>query len=100
MRTMRISTSGRAAIRPAAPVERRVPATVRLGILVVGIGSLIVSHPARAADPPATTPDAELLEFLGSGDDGDPELQKYLVKQDDARPDDAKATPKRGDGKT
>ncbi len=100
MRTTRTFTSGRAAIRPAAPVERRRPATVRLGVLVLGIASLIVSHPVRAADPPATTPDAELLEFLGSGDDGDPELQKYLVKQDDARAGDAKATPKRGDGKT
>jgi len=67
---------------------------------VLGIGSLIVSHPVRAADPPAALPDAELLEFLGSGDDGDPELQKYLVKEDDPRPDDAKAPQKRGDGKT
>lgn len=73
---------------------------MRLGILVLGVGSLLLPAVGHAAEPATTTPDSELLEFLGSGDDGDPELQKYLVKQDDPRPDDAKPTPKRGDGKT
>jgi hypothetical protein len=39
---------------------------------------------AHAADPKPTTPDAEFLEFLGNGDDADPELQKYLAKREPA----------------
>jgi hypothetical protein len=38
---------------------------------------------AHAAEPPRA-PDAvdlDLLEFLGSGDDGDPELQSFLAAQ-------------------
>lgn len=38
---------------------------------------------AQAAEPPraADAVDLDLLEFLGSGDDGDPELQSFLVAQ-------------------
>ncbi len=67
---------------------------------MIGVSSLLLPAVGHAVEPPATTPDSEFLEFLGSGDDGDPELQQYLVKKDDPRPDDAKPTPKRGDGKT
>jgi hypothetical protein len=68
---------------------------------VIALAALMLPHAARAADPPpATTPDSELLEFLGSGDDGDPELQKYLAKRDEPHADEAKPAPKRTDGKT
>ena len=75
---------------------------MRLAILVLGVGALLLPAVGHAVEPatPTPTPDSEFLEYLGSGDDGDPELQHYLVKRDDPRPDDAKPTPKRGDGKT
>lgn len=43
--------------------------------------------PAAHSAEPTRTPDAvdlDLLEFLGSGDDGDPELQSFLAAQPNA----------------
>ena len=78
--------------------------TGRLGELglPLALAPLISPVAGHAAEPTAaaSTPDAELLEFLGSGDDGDPELQKYLVKEDDAHSENVKPAPKGGDGKT
>ena len=101
MRTMRTFTSGRSLSPAAGRDERPTAFSVRLSVLVIALAPLV--HPAtvHAAEPSAaSTPDAELLEFLGSDDDGDPELRKYLVKQDDARSENAKPAPKGGDGKT
>ncbi len=72
----------------------------RLRIMLIGLGSLLLPIGAHAADPKPTRPDSDLLEFLGSGDDIDPDLQDYLVKRDDGKPDDAKPAPQRGTGKT
>ena len=74
---------------------------VRLSVLVIALAPWVLPATGLAAEPTAAaTPDTELLEFLGSGDDADPELQKYLVKEDDERPQNAKPAPKGGDGKT
>ena len=101
MRTMRIFTNGQNPSRAAGRDERPTVARVRLSVLVIALAPLVLPAAVHAAEPVAAalTPDAELLEFLGS-DDGDPELQKYLVKEDDARSENAKPAPKSGDGKT
>jgi hypothetical protein len=100
MPTTRSSTSGRAATRPAARDELRNVATVRLRMLVIGVSSLLLPALSHATDPKPPPPDSEFLEFLGSGDDVDPELSQYLVKKDDPQPDDNKPAPKRADGRT
>lgn len=102
MRTMRIFTSGRSPSQGAGRDERPTVFGVRLRLLVIALAPLVLPIAGRAAEPAAAAapPDAELLEFLGSDDDGDPELQKYLVKEDAARPEIAKPAPKGGDGKT
>jgi len=58
------------------------------------------AHPA-AANPPPPAPDAEMLEFLGRGDDADSELQHYLLSREQAAASqDAKPAPKRGSEKS
>ena len=103
MRTMRTFTNGPNPSRAAGRDERPTVLCVRLSVLVIALAPWALPASSLAAEPAAaaaTTPDAELLEFLGSGDDGDPELQKYLVKENDERPQNAKPAPKGGDGKT
>ena len=95
-----ISTSGPGPSRAVGRDERPAVARVRLKLLVIAATSFLLPAAGHAAEPAAATPDAELLEFLGNGDDGDPELQQYLVKEDGARPEAQKPAPKRGDGKT
>lgn len=75
----------------------------RVRLLVLALTSFLapaLGHATEPAKAATATPDAELLEFLGSGDDGDPELQQYLVKEDVAKAAPAKPAPKGGDGKT
>ncbi len=97
---MRTSTSGPSPSRAVGRDERPVAASVRLRLLVLALALLLFPAAGHAAEPAAAAPDAELLEFLGSDDDGDPELQKYLVKEDDAKRASVKPAPKSGDGKT
>ncbi|HUO80932.1 MAG TPA: hypothetical protein VMU00_12395 [Steroidobacteraceae bacterium] len=69
--------------------------------LLLGLGPLLgLACSAQTTDPKPVSPDAELLEFLGSGDDVDAELQKYLAKQPPSETQDPKPTPKRGSGQT
>lgn len=35
---------------------------------------------ARPSEPKAASPDTELLEFLGSGDDADADFQEYVAQ--------------------
>lgn len=101
MRTMRTFTSGRSLSPAVGRDERPTDFSVRLSVLVIALAPWVLPPASLAAEPAATaTPDAELLEFLGNDDDGDPELQKYLVKEEAARPQNAKPAPKAGDGKT
>jgi hypothetical protein len=100
MPTIRNSTNGPAATRPVVRDELRNVATVRLRMLVLAVSSLLLPGLSHATDPKPPPPDSEFLEFLGSGDDVDPELSQYLVKKDDPRPDDSKPAPKRADGRT
>lgn len=67
--------------RSAAPQARR-RAVVR-ALLTAAPFALAIAPGAHAAEPPrpAEPVDFDLLEFLGSGDDGDPELQSYLAAQ-------------------
>lgn len=51
-------------------------------------------------DPKAASPDTEFLEFLGSGDDVDPDLQQYLASPKAATNDDDTPAPSRGSGRT
>ena len=77
------------------------PGRVRLGLIVLAAGSALgVMLAAHAADPKPASPDSDFLEYLGSGDDAEPELQQYLAKQDGADNQDPKPAPKRGSGKT
>ena len=76
--------------------------TVRRGAFWASVCSLLLL-PAAApgAESIAASPDSELLEYLGSGDDVDPELQEYLAKPDGpAAAAQAKPPPKRGSDKT
>ncbi len=77
------------------------PELVRRRMLVVGLGALagLAAH-AGAPDPKPVVPDSDFLEYLGSGDDLDPEFQKYLAQPDGAEKQDAKPAPKRGSGTT
>ena len=69
----------------------------RRGAAIAGLASLLwVACAPHAADPKPANPDSEFLEFLGAGDDGDPELQEYLVAPDGSERADAMPTPKRG----
>ncbi len=75
-------------------------AFARRAALLLGLG---VACAAFAADPkPAApkAPDAELLEYLGGGDDVDAELQEYLAQRDAAKAQDTKPAPKGGSEQT
>ena len=77
------------------------PERVRRSLVVLAAGSALgVLVAAHATDPKPASPDSEFLEYLGSGDDAEPELQQYLANQDGADKQDAKPAPKRGSGKT
>lgn len=67
----------------AAHTRRR---TVVRALLTAAPFALALTHVTpgvHAAEParPADAVDFDLLEFLGSGDDGDPELQSFLASQ-------------------
>jgi hypothetical protein len=69
--------------------------------LLVGLGSMLgLAWAAHAAEPQSSSPDAEFLEYLGSGDDAEPELQQYLTKPEVADARDVKSAPKRGSERT
>ena len=69
--------------------------------LCIGLGSLLgLACAVHAADPRPPSPDGDFLEFLGSGDDVDPELQQYLARPDGAETGDAKPVATHGSGKT
>ena len=75
--------------------------TVRHSALLAGVCSLLaVTATGRAAESKPASPDSEFLEYLGSGDDVDPELQEYLAKPDGAAAADVKPAPKRGSDAT
>ncbi|GEM_PF-5253600 len=69
---------------------------------MIAVSTLLWPWVLHAADPkpPPPPPDDDFLEFLGSTDDVDPELAQYLAKANEPRPADAKAPPKRVDGRT
>lgn len=74
----------------------------RHSALLAGVCSLLaLIATGRAGDQKPVSPDSDFLEFLGSGDDVDPELQQYLAKPDGAAAAaDTKPAPKRGSDAT
>jgi hypothetical protein len=68
--------------------------------LLIACGSLLLPGAGRAADPKPPAPDSELLEFLGSSDDVDPDLQEYLERRTESPARDPATAPKRGSGHT
>ena len=76
--------------------------TVGHSALLAGVCSLLaLSASGRAAEPRSASPDSDFLEYLGNGDDVDPELQEYLAKPDAAAAAGAvKPAPKRGSDAT
>jgi hypothetical protein len=70
---------------------------LRPGLVVAG---LCLFGLAAAEPPPPPAPDAELLEFLGNGDDADADLKQFLAKREHAlKQDDAKTAKTSGSEK-
>jgi len=68
-------------------------------LLLVGWCALNAAA-AVAADAKPAVPDAEFLEFLGNGDDADPELQQFLAARErTVRPEAAKQAARDGSDK-
>ncbi len=67
------------------------PRLLLAGWCLLGAGA------ALAVEAKPAAPDAEFLEFLGNGDDADPELQKYLAGREHAAKTEA-AKPAAKDG--
>jgi hypothetical protein len=64
---------------PPAPARR----TVVHALLAAALFAFGAAPRAHAAEPPrgADAVDLDLLEFLGSGDDIEPDLQRFLASQ-------------------
>jgi hypothetical protein len=73
---------------------------LRRRTLLIACSLLLLAAAGRAADPKPPAPDSELLEFLGSSDDVDPDLQEYLERRADAPAKDPATAPTRGSGRT
>lgn len=72
----------RPSVVPPVPARR----TVVHALLAAAPFAFAVAPRAHAAEPPrgADAVDLDLLEFLGSGDDVEPDLQRFLASQPEA----------------
>ena len=81
-------------VRPGRPLVVAVARAARLG-LALGM-TLLLCAAVRAVEPQSVSVDGEFLEYIGGGDDVEPEMQQYLVHPRDEPSDDAKPAPQRG----
>lgn len=86
-----------AATFPETPADGADGSRVRWRASLLACCALLTGPTAgRAVDAKAPSPDAELLEFLGSGDDADADLKDYLAQpaEPPARDADSGAKPR------